>query len=72
MRWEGARKRKVVRKNLARLFPYFGMLSTEDFRVEKAITFAWSCLCISLATDLYSLNLRKVDVFGDERIVERV
>ena len=59
-------------KNLARLFPYFGMLSTEDFGVEKAIAFAWSSLCISLATDLYSLSLGKVDVFGDERIVQRV
>ncbi len=48
------------------------MLSTEDFGVEKAITFAWSGLCISLATDLYSLTLGKVDVFGDERIVQRV
>ena len=60
------------RNNLARLFPYFGVLSTEDFGVEKTITFAWCGLCISLATDLYSLTLRKVDVFGDERIVQRV
>lgn len=63
---------KVDSMNLGRLFPYFGMLSTENFRVEKAITFAWSCLCISLAADLYSLTLGKVDVFGDERIVEGV
>lgn len=59
-------------QNLANLFPYFGVLSTEDFRVEKAIAFSWSGLCISLATDLYSLTLRKVNVFRDERIVERV
>ena len=58
--------------NLGRLFPYFGVLSTEDFRVEKTITFTWSGLCISLAADLYSLTLGKVNVFGDERIVERV
>ena len=58
--------------NLGRLFPYFGVLSTEDFRVEKTITFAWSGLCVSLAADLYSLSLGKVDVFRDERIVEGV
>jgi hypothetical protein len=58
--------------HLGGLFPYFGMLSTEDLGVEKAIAFAWGGLCICLAADLYSLTLRKVDVFGDERIVERV
>ena len=63
---------KWTRMNLARLFPYFGMLPTEDFGVKKAITFSRCGLCIGLATDLYSLALGKVDVFGDERIVEWV
>ena len=40
--------------------------------LEKAITFTWCGLCISLVADLYSLNLGKVDMFGDERVVERV
>ena len=40
--------------------------------LEKAITFTWCGPCISLVADLCSLNLGKVDMFGDERIVERV
>jgi hypothetical protein len=61
-----------MKTDLARIFPYFSMLSTEDFRVKKTVTLPWRSFCIGLTTDLYPLTLREVDMFGDERVIERV
>jgi hypothetical protein len=70
VRRESAERR--TRTDLARFFPYFGMLSTEDFRVKKTVSLPWCCSRIGLTTDLYMLTLREVNMFGDERVIERV
>ena len=68
MRWERKHSGKVDSMNVHepwQTHPYFGQLSTEDFGVEKAITFTW---CIFVPSSELRSRMRRQQDNGSEFI----